>query len=446
MKIRDKISSRQRRDSAFDSSLKEQCRPTISAASFVAFALLAATLIPATAWARFSPIIETIGYAIVVFVTFLMLLYCISRIRYGELVHSLRASSIFLFYLLASFFVIVFAHNGSGIGLMAAYAILGISFAIIFPLYFLQDDERLEKWATMLVVITFIVLLTAVLGVAGLNNLGPIPLFVKSGYTNLAGVRSSAGIFEQLTTFGLLIIFAIFSSLYLAKRRRNVLYLVIAGVFVLMLVALQSRAAILAFGVSMGTLLTFRRFTRRYAFSLPVFAGLLAITPFLLVTVIAAASPFLNQYLRLSVGLSGRDTGWLLAVSLISEKPLFGHGLGSSSEQTSQYAKMLSEGHFYAAGASFHNTFLTKAVDMGLIVASLYVLVYVVPLVMLIKSSMPIAMKRYLVGCLVAIPIVAFFVDINVGGARLTVFASAFYLGIGVVSCVYYPPTKYRIS
>ena len=64
-------------------------------------------------------------------------------------------------------------------------------------------------------------------------------------------------------------------------------------------------------------------------------------------------NPFLNQYLRLSAGLSGRDAGWALALSLIAEKPLFGHGLGSSSALTTQYAEVLSKGHFYAAGASF---------------------------------------------------------------------------------------------
>lgn len=422
-----------------------QRRLTISVASVVAFSLLAATLIPATAWARFASVVESIGYAVVVLVTFLTLIICASRLRYSELLHSLRASSVLLLYLLASFVVIILAHEGSRIGLMAVYALLGIAFAIVFPLYFLRDERRIEKWATMLVVTTLLIVVTAILGVAGLDNLGPIPLFVKSGYANFLGIRASAGIFEQLTTFGLLLIFAIFSSLYLSKRRRNVLYLFVAGIFVLMLVALQSRATVLAFGVSVVTLLTFRRITRRSAYTLPAFAGLLATAPFLMISVMATASPFLNQYLRLSTGLSGRDAGWVLAGSLIAEKPLFGHGLGSSSALTSQFADVLSEGGFYAAGASFHNSFLTKAVDMGLIVASLYILVYVVPLVMLIRSSTPIAMKRYLVGCLVAIPIVAFFVDINVGGARLAVFASAFYLGIGVISCVYYPP-KYRIS
>ena len=222
------------------------------------------------------------------------------------------------------------------------------------------------------------------------------------------------------------------------------MYLIVAAMFLLMLIALQSRASLLALGVSIGTLVFFRRFTGRSAIRVPLFMGLLAIAPFLMLKAIATASPFLDQYLRLSAGLSGRDTGWLLAASLIAEKPLFGHGLGSSSEQTLQFAEVLSEGHFYAAGASFHNTFLTKAVDMGLVVTTIYFLVYVVPLMVLVKSSMPILTKRYLVGCLVPIPVVAFFVDINVGGARLAVFASAFYLGIGLVSIVFYPSIRSR--
>jgi hypothetical protein len=411
----------------------------VSRASLIAFGMLVVTLVPSMAWARFSDDIAKIGYVLVAGMTCVAISSCVPRLYVSEVVASIKSNAILIAYLIASFGVLLFAHGGARFSLMLGYAFLGCSFAVVLPLYFLSEERRIEKWAAMVVVITLFVTVTAIMGVVGVDNLGGIPLFVKCGYTNIGGLRSSAGIFEQLTTFGLLLVFAIYSAIYLAKVQRRPGYIVLAALFLLMLIVLQSRSAILALAVSGSILVLFRGLTPRVRYLIPVAVVVFGVAPFLILKWLALISPFLDQYLRLSVGLSGREAGWLLALVLIADSPIFGHGLGSSSEMTLQYGAILGEGHFYAAGASFHNTFLTKAVDMGIGVALVYILVYVVPLVRVVRSSMPLELKRYIAGCLIGISIVAFFVDINVGGARLTVFASSFFIGIGAIAPAYYP-------
>lgn len=412
---------------------------TVSRASLIALGLMAATLLPSMAWARFSHDIATIGYVTVAAMTCAALSSLIPRTHVSDVLASIRANAVLIVYFAASFGVLMFVHGGSGIPLMLGYAFLGCSFAMVLPLYFVREERRIQKWAVMIVAITLLVTATAIMGVLGVDSLGGIPLFVKSGYTNIAGLRSSAGIFEQLTTFGLLLILAVYSSIYLARVRRTPGYLLPAAVFVSMLIVLQSRTAILALAVSGSILFVFRRLDPRLRYLLPIAVVFLTVTPFLVLETMSLLTPFLDQYLRLDAGLSGREAGWLLALVLIADRPVFGYGLGSSSELTLQYGTALGEGHFYAAGASFHNTFLTKAVDMGVGIAFVYLLVYLIPLVRLLRSSMPLDLKRYVAGSLISILIVAFFVDINVGGARLTVFAAAFFIGVGTVAPAFYP-------
>ena len=115
--------------------------------------------------------------------------------------------------------------------------------------------------------------------------------------------------------------------------------------------------------------------------SRPVFLGTLvfALTfPFFIWPQLAAI-PGLSGYLRIERGLSGRDEAWRFALSVIKDKPWTGHGFMASAELTEAEQKSLRSSGFSGAGTTFHNTFITKAVDLGLIATFVYSLLYLVP-------------------------------------------------------------------
>lgn len=74
--------------------------------------------------------------------------------------------------------------------------------------------------------------------------------------------------------------------------------------------------------------------------------------------------------------LSGRSEVWQLGIELFAEKPMFGHGIGTSQSLIEPY-----EGMFVThQGLHFHNSYLTIAVEMGLagLLATLFALIVAV--------------------------------------------------------------------
>jgi O-antigen ligase len=61
--------------------------------------------------------------------------------------------------------------------------------------------------------------------------------------------------------------------------------------------------------------------------------------------------------------LSGRSEVWPIALQLFGEQPILGHGIGSSQSILAQYNWLFSE----AQGLHFHNSYLTVAVETGVI-------------------------------------------------------------------------------
>jgi O-antigen ligase len=60
--------------------------------------------------------------------------------------------------------------------------------------------------------------------------------------------------------------------------------------------------------------------------------------------------------------LSGRSEVWSLGLQLISERPIFGYGIGTSQDIIPNYKWMFAEHQ----GAHFHNSYMTVAVELGL--------------------------------------------------------------------------------
>ncbi len=166
--------------------------------------------------------------------------------------------------------------------------------------------------------------------------------------------------------------------------------------------------------------------------SVPLFLGGLALCivfPFLIWPQIAGI-PGVASYLRMERGLSGRDVAWQYAFSLIEEQPWTGHGFGSSGELSAAGRKLLRTSGYSGAGTTFHNTFITKAVEEGLIVVFFYALLYVVPLIRICKAT-PYPREQQLVRSVLVLTLTAsLFRDYNIGGVRSTSMMVAVFLGL----------------
>ena len=108
-----------------------------------------------------------------------------------------------------------------------------------------------------------------------------------------------------------------------------------------------------------------------------------------------------------------------------------GHGFLSSSELTELNEKRLRRNTGYSgAGTTFHNTFVTKAVELGLIATCLYSLMYVVPFSRICAPS-EYPWEQHLVRSMIILTLTtAIFRDYNIGGVRSTAFMGTVFLGL----------------
>ena len=85
---------------------------------------------------------------------------------------------------------------------------------------------------------------------------------------------------------------------------------------------------------------------------------------------------------------------------------------------------------YSGAGTTFHNTFVTKAVDLGLIATCLYSLMYVVPFSRICAPSQ-YPREQHLVRAMILLTLTtAIFRDYNIGGVRSTAVMGTVFLGI----------------
>ena len=167
--------------------------------------------------------------------------------------------------------------------------------------------------------------------------------------------------------------------------------------------------------------------------SRPFFIGTLAIVllfPFLILPQLALI-PGIGGYLRVERGLSGREEAWSFALSAIGDKPWTGHGFMASTQLTEDEQKTLRKSGFSGAGTTFHNTFISKAVDLGLVVTGLYSLLYLLPLFRICTPSTITHEHDFLRSMLLLIVTAAIFRDYNIGGIRSTAMLSSIFLGLG---------------
>ena len=263
----------------------------------------------------------------------------------------------------------------------------------------------------------------------GANNFLGLPLRNKSNYANWSGIIASGGIFEHAEGNAYQMAIGVFCALYALSVRRRPLYAVCLLLSSIALIITQGRAAILGTAVAFGVMVLPSIFRRsRLMFFSTLVATLLF--PFLILTTLAAI-PGVSSYFRVQRGLSGRDEAWKYAISVIEDKPWTGHGFMASTELTEAERKALRRTGFSGAGTTFHNTFITKAVDMGLVVTCIYTLLYLVPLGRICRLSDYPHEEALLRSMLILTLTTSIFRDYNVGGIRSTAMIGTILLGLG---------------
>ncbi len=319
-------------------------------------------------------------------------------------------------------------HGGAQKGAFIAYTIVAYATWLLVPLCLLLDRPLFDAFVKMVAIGSALLAIPSYVGAMGVDSILGIPLSNKYAYSNFSGIIASGGVFEHAEGHALQMAVGLFCCIYAMRKSGHVLYLVCLLMVFAGLIVSQGRGAIFGVGIAAAYCLLPELFRR----SRPIFLGSLAfflVFPFLIWPQLANV-PGVANYLRMERGLSGRDVAWRYAFSLVEEKPWTGHGFGTSGELSEQGRKLLRKSGYSGAGTTFHNTFITKAVELGMIATLVYALLYVVPLIRICQWT-DYVHEQQLVRSIVVLTLTAsLFRDYNIGGVRSTAMLVAVFLGL----------------
>ena len=329
----------------------------------------------------------------------------------------------------SGFFAVCFVfHGGARLGQVVVYTIVAYATYAVLPLLLTLDKRLFSAFVALIAVLSAVLAIPSVFGAMGYDNLVGIPLRVKHHYAALSGIIASGGVFEHPEGHALQMGCGILCSLYLFRKSRHIVFFLCFLLAMMGLVISQGRAAML--GVMIA--LSFRFLPELFHRSRVVFVGSVVtflVVPFFLWSQMATL-PGVSGYLRLQRGLSGRDVAWGYAATLIQEKPWVGHGFLSSSELTESHRDELRKSGFSGVGTTFHNTFITRTVELGLIVTFLYSLLYVVPFWRICQPTQYPDEQNLVRAIILLVLTTCLFRDYNVGGVRSTALTGAVFLGL----------------
>jgi len=327
------------------------------------------------------------------------------------------------------FFWVCFAfHGGDQLNQFAIYTLFAYAMFLVIPLLFLLDRRMFVAFVKLVAVLSAVLSMPSLVGAAGHESFLGIPLRVKFAYAQLSGINASAGVFEHPEGHAFQMAIGIFCCLYALRSTGRIIFvpcflLTLAG-----LIVSQGRAAI--YGVAIAIL--FSLLPELFRRSRPVFFGTLFVAltfPFFILPQLATI-PGVAGYLRIERGLSGRSEAWQFATELIEERPWIGYGFMASTKFTEAHQRTLRRSGFSGAGTTFHNTFISRAVDLGLIVTCIYSLLYFVPLVRICRPS-EYSHEQALIRSMILLTLTtAIFRDYNIGGIRSTAMMGAMFLGL----------------
>lgn len=309
------------------------------------------------------------------------------------------------------------------------YSVFAYVLYFLIPLIFTLDEEIFRNYVKVVAILSSLLAIPSIIGSLGQATLFGIPLRNKPSYSNWSGIIASGGIFEHVEGHAFQMAIGIVCCIYLVRKypgKFYLMWLMLAGVGLLIS---QGRAAIYGLGVAVF----FQWAPMIFRYSRPIFLATLVFlltAPFAILDQLAAI-PGLASYMRVERGLSGREEAWRFALAVIEENPWRGHGFMSSAELTAEEQKTLRKSGFSGGGTTFHNTFITKAVDMGVGVTSLYALLYIVPLWRLCRPSSYRVEQDFVRSMVLLILTASLYRDYNIGGVRSTAMLAAIFLGLG---------------
>jgi O-antigen ligase len=266
----------------------------------------------------------------------------------------------------------------------------------------------------------------------GIQALGFVRLSTKPSYSDFSGIIASGGIFEHAEGHAMQMAIGLCCCLYVLLQRKTLLDLICLLLTAAGLIVSQGRGAVFGVVIALALMIAPELFRR----SRLVFLGTLLflwLLPFLIWPQLSRV-PGVADYLRLERGLSGRDVAWQFAFQLVAEKPVKGHGFLASSELTDKHRKLLRESGYSGAGTTFHNTFITKAVELGVPATALYSLLYIVPLLRICAPTSHPAQQQLLRNVLLVVITASLFRDYNIGGVRSTALLTSIFIGLANLS------------
>ena len=319
-------------------------------------------------------------------------------------------------------------HGGGQKSTLIAYTIVAYAAWLVIPVGLLMERRLFDGFMKILAIGCALLALPCYVGAVGIDSLAGFPLSNKYSYSNFSGIVASGGIFEHAEGHALQMAIGLFCCLYAWRRSGQLLYGICTVMVLAGLIVSQGRGAI--FGVAIATSFYFlpQVFTRSRLIFISSIAFCLMF-PFLIWPQLAKI-PGVADYLRLERGLSGRDAAWLYAIELVQDEPWTGYGFGSSGDLSEDARKELRKSGYSGAGTTFHNTFITKAVEMGMPVTVIYCLMYLVPLMRICKPNGDPAQQQLVRSIIVVALTASIFRDYNIGGIRSTSILVAVFLGL----------------
>ena len=357
------------------------------------------------------------------------LIVALTRFPLSVLQRALVAAWPLHLFTLSFVWICIAFHGGAELRQVIMYSLFGYATYLLLPMVFVIDHRVWNIFVKWVALLSAALAIPSFWGAIGLSSFFGLPLRLKHSYANFSGIIASAGLFEHAEGHAFQMAIGMVCSWYAIRRGGRIgIYTVCLVMTTLGLVISQGRASIFGIGivVLLGLLPPLFRHSRILLFST------LAVTlcfPFLILPQLKQI-PVLGSYLRIERGLSGREEAWRFALTAITEKPWTGHGFMASTQFTEEEHQTLRRSGFSGAGTTFHNTYITKSVDLGLIVTGIYTLLYLIPLSRICAPTTYEHDQTLIRNMLILALTASIFRDYNVGGIRSTTMLGTLFFGM----------------
>ena len=367
---------------------------------------------------------------------FLLALTCLSS-KGASFVprQALGANKYLIVYLLALSVVQVFLHHltiGSYLRL-SGYILTAVLAYLLLAYRVYRDSNLCGLLLRSMAILSAVLGMTAILSSMGFSSFLALSLSEKTN-VHILGVHATGGILGHPLTLGTQMVLGLGIALYLLRQSKTMVNAVMLVLICAGLLLSMARGAWLAATVGLFYYMLPTSILRRRTLAFVVLP-VIAVLVFSQVYQYAHSSPFFSRALRIESGLSKRDILWMFALGLFRQSPLTGHGFLSSDRLIREYG--LYKSLHLQIGTSFHNNFIDTAVQSGIVVLLSYMLLFLVPMYRLVRSTtIDDDLRKLLLFACVVVLVSIQFVNYNIGGLRLTSLSASILLGMANLSCL----------